>query len=670
MRIGRLNVEITGDSKKLEEAAQRSSDSLKRVKEDIGTANDLSFSQLKSDVGSATAGVKDLSRSLSTMTVRALNKEFDSTQTKLSELQAEIAQYQRLVNTAGSSEFSQAAQKQVDKLTVSANELQQRLNQIAAAIDKTNNAKLTQVTSSIDEAKYAVQSFGTQFAKSMRKANARIRRFIISLVGLRTTWALLTRATRDYLARDKELNTQVNSMIAALGQAVAPLIKLAIDGLQFVVRWLIVAVAYFTTFINALFGMNLAVHKNIKAMKKFGSEAASAKSQLAGFDEINNIQTDAGGISAETLDFTPFDMTEQLKGLEAFKQLIIDNKDEILLFLAAIAGIIAAIQVMNAVTSLVNLVAMFSNPIGLALILIGLIAYIILNWDDVKAWWETNGPGLLNWMKELIKFAGLVGIAFSLWILGFSLVGVAIGVIIAIFVFFGDQIVDIIEWVRIKINDFVKNMQDKFKGGMFEILSAILQNFKNIFNGIIDILKGIVMFVQGVFTGNWKKAWDGIKLIFKGVWDTFTGIAKTPINIILGFINSMINGINAVIRGMNNIRFDAPWWVPGIGGKSFGINIPTMGNIPYLANGGVTTGPTLAMTGEGRYNEAVIPLGQSPQFANMKQDIADAVAEAMGSNAGGQSYKIDMYLDDVVVGSVLIDNINRTGKMTGKTILV
>ena len=41
---------------------------------------------------------------------------------------------------------------------------------------------------------------------------------------------------------------------------------------------------------------------------------------------------------------------------------------------------------------------------------------------------------------------------------------------------------------------------------------------------------------------------------------------------------------------MNKISFDVPDWVPGIGGKSFGINIP---EIPKLAKGGLAFGPTL-----------------------------------------------------------------------------
>lgn len=48
-------------------------------------------------------------------------------------------------------------------------------------------------------------------------------------------------------------------------------------------------------------------------------------------------------------------------------------------------------------------------------------------------------------------------------------------------------------------------------------------------------------------------------------------------------------------------------------------------NIPAMATGGVVSAPTIAMIGEGRYNEAVVPLGNSPQFATMKEDIANEI---------------------------------------------
>lgn len=53
------------------------------------------------------------------------------------------------------------------------------------------------------------------------------------------------------------------------------------------------------------------------------------------------------------------------------------------------------------------------------------------------------------------------------------------------------------------------------------------------------------------------------------------------------------------------MSFKIPGWVPGIGGKGF--DVP---NIPMLAEGGIVTGPTLAMIGEAG-PEAVIPLDRA-----------------------------------------------------------
>lgn len=44
-----------------------------------------------------------------------------------------------------------------------------------------------------------------------------------------------------------------------------------------------------------------------------------------------------------------------------------------------------------------------------------------------------------------------------------------------------------------------------------------------------------------------------------------------------------------------------------------------------MATGGVVTSPTYALIGEGRYDEAVIPLGNSPQMRELVDEIADAV---------------------------------------------
>ena len=90
-------------------------------------------------------------------------------------------------------------------------------------------------------------------------------------------------------------------------------------------------------------------------------------------------------------------------------------------------------------------------------------------------------------------------------------------------------------------------------------------------------------------------------------------------------INFLIGGINALIKGINKIKFDVPDWVPGIGGKQFGFNIP---QIPKLAKGTILNAPGRgvpvaggrALAGEaGR--EAYLPLSDTQLLEELGSTI-------------------------------------------------
>lgn len=137
-----------------------------------------------------------------------------------------------------------------------------------------------------------------------------------------------------------------------------------------------------------------------------------------------------------------------------------------------------------------------------------------------------------------------------------------------------------------------------------EATKGAINFFKDLLNNIKTIFGGITKFISGVFTGDWKKAWEGVKNIFKGVFNALAGIAKAPLNIIIGFINGLLkgitNGINTVIRKINTLHWKVPSWVPVIGGQNWGFNFRTFTpyQVQYLAKGGVLKSPTLAMAGE------------------------------------------------------------------------
>lgn len=142
-----------------------------------------------------------------------------------------------------------------------------------------------------------------------------------------------------------------------------------------------------------------------------------------------------------------------------------------------------------------------------------------------------------------------------------------------------------------KVDDFLQNIFAKDFTEQFGILGNVINFFvktlQAIFEPIKKIFDGIIDFIRGVFTGDWERAWNGIKEIFEGIVGGFLAPFKIVINAILTVINSLIDGINKMIDGLNKISIDVPDWVPVIGGKKFGFSIGHIGHIPLLGTGGV-----------------------------------------------------------------------------------
>lgn len=127
----------------------------------------------------------------------------------------------------------------------------------------------------------------------------------------------------------------------------------------------------------------------------------------------------------------------------------------------------------------------------------------------------------------------------------------------------------------------------------------------------IEFFKGLGSAIVGAF----QMMGEDVKALFSGIWQGLTSGFK-------GFINFFIKGINTLIGGANKLSFTAPEWVPGLGGKTIGFNLPT---IPLLAKGGIATAPTLAMVGEGREHEAILPLSK----------LQSLIQRAKGTGGGG-----------------------------------
>ena len=67
---------------------------------------------------------------------------------------------------------------------------------------------------------------------------------------------------------------------------------------------------------------------------------------------------------------------------------------------------------------------------------------------------------------------------------------------------------------------------------------AFLSGVGTVIDGILTALNGLLDFIIGVFTGDWDRAWNGIKAIFDGIWKAIKGILET----VLKTIHAILSG--------------------------------------------------------------------------------------------------------------------------------
>ncbi len=201
-------------------------------------------------------------------------------------------------------------------------------------------------------------------------------------------------------------------------------------------------------------------------------------------------------------------------------------------------------------------------------------------------------------------------------------------------------------------------------------------------NSFLDLLKNILNFVTCIFKGDWVGAWDSIVNAFGGIFGMIVDIAKSPINMIIGLINGMLtgieSGINFIVSRVNSLGFDVPDWVPGIGGKRFGFNLPevSFGKIPYLAQGGYVkpNTPQLAMIGDNRHQgEVVAPEDKlrdmAVQAAQMSSNAAllqEAISVLKEILKVITALDLDIQIDGVSLKKYIVNKINEHTKATGK----
>jgi phage-related protein len=117
------------------------------------------------------------------------------------------------------------------------------------------------------------------------------------------------------------------------------------------------------------------------------------------------------------------------------------------------------------------------------------------------------------------------------------------------------------EWVGVLWDNYLAPFVEWMMGYLAPIISSAINGVVNAFfafvNGVVDAvgglitsLTGVIDFIIGVFTGDWDRAWTGIKEFFGGIWDTIKGILDATLGAIWAVIENDLKAIKEFWDGI------------------------------------------------------------------------------------------------------------------------
>jgi len=294
--------------------------------------------------------------------------------------------------------------------------------------------------------------------------------------------------------------------------------------------------------------------------------------------------------------------------------------------LTVLNGVMKAVQLASSIMQKGLLASL--GPFNLAVLAIGaLIAIGILlykNWDEISAWLKKTWDGIKTAAVEIF-----------------------------------DAIKDAITGAFDSAKTTVLSIWDTITTAVVKIWGDIKTTASTIFNAVRDAV-----------VGAFNSVYTGVTGVFGRLETFISGVCNSIAGFFRSMVNAVIRGLNAMIRGLNRLKVNIPDWVPGLGGKSLGFNIP---QIPQLAKGGIVEQPTLAMIGEKRKKEAVVPLEQNTEW--MDKLIARFVAamQAVQATAGSGEegpWIFQFILNGKIAYEAVIDEAKRRNARAGKTIAI
>lgn len=471
------------------------------------------------------------------------------------------------------------------------------------------------------------KNLGKTFTSTFNNGIKSIKRFAMGLLSVRTAVSMVSKAMQSYLSYDTQLSNSIQNCWNVLGSLLAPI-------LEFVISLFSKAVSYVNAFVEALTGINLVARANKKALDSQAKSTKKLSDTQSSLDEFHTVSTDTGSgndnkpitvepVDMDKLDFL-FDWIDKAKKLlatlfEPIKEAW-DNKGKA--FIDSLKNAFEGIKSLGiAVFSSIfevwtngtgqkiveNILEMWTNVFNI----VGALSQALANaWNNAG-----NGTAIIQAIADI--FIGIQDIVKSIansllnWVMSDnfqSALNVVLGILADLFGYAQeimawvvtmyetylapvvDKVLDCISRIIIAIGsvwEFLKPIIDTIIDVIMNVLEPVIDGLCGIIGGIIDALSGVMDFITGVFTGDWSKAWEGLKTflggiidavaslftglfntigaIFKGAWDIIVSIwsvvstwfnnavIKPLANLFNGIWNTMKNGAQNAWNGIKNI---------------------------------------------------------------------------------------------------------------------
>lgn len=228
-------------------------------------------------------------------------------------------------------------------------------------------------------------SGGAGLSKMFTRATKSLKRFALSLFGIRSIWAMLSRGVRTYMAQNEKLKSTMQGIWSAFGTLMAPVAEL-------VANVFLKVLGYINEMTKALFGFNFIAKSNQAIMEKYNKQLAKSHKALSGFDEINNLTQNQDEGPQGIIDEDKLGLNEDfVKKLQDISYWLKDNWD----WLKLVAEALALAFGIGAITNWVKNIGKLLGVAGVA---------------------GKGGAGLLGLASTLGWIAGLGVLAVEIYI--------------------------------------------------------------------------------------------------------------------------------------------------------------------------------------------------------------------------------------------------------------